>query len=152
MDNPSTDNIPGMETNDKYKKPESAEDHEKLKKQFEKTKKELEKLKNFILKKYKFVQAISILPPQAIKFFIDEEEAPKDSEKFVHLNLIIPDEKEKEVDKIKKELIKEIEKTKEKVWLHIRSLSEIWEICMDQKFELSSAIFMSFPLYDKGTL
>ncbi len=152
MNNTNSDSIPGMETNDKYKKPEVGEDPEKLKKEFEKTKKELEKLKAFILKKYKFVQAISILPPQSIKFFIEEEEAPAESEKHVHLNIIIPDEKEKEVDKIKKEIIKEIEKTKEKVWLHIRPTSEIWEICMDQKFELSSAIFMSFPLYDKGVL
>jgi len=152
MNNPNTDSIPGMETNDKYKKLENVEDPEKVKKQFEKTKKELEKLKTFILKKYKFVQAISILPPQAIKFFIDEEEAPKESEKFVHLNLIIPDEKEKEIEKIKKEIVKEVEKTKEKVWLHIRPISEIWEMCMDQKFELSSAVFMSFPLHDKGIL
>jgi len=152
MNNTNPDSIPGMETNDNYKKPDVSENPEKQKKEFEKTKKELEKLKTFILKKYKFVQAISILPPQAIKFFIDEEEAPKESEKFVHLNLIIPDEKEKEVEKIKKEIVKEVEKTKEKVWLHIRPVSEIWEICMDQKFELSSAIFMSFPLYDKGIL
>ena len=152
MNNTNSDSIPGMETNDNYKKPDIKEDPEQTKKQFEKTKKELEKLKSFILKKYKFVQAISILPPQAIKFFIDEEEVPKESEKSVHLNIIIPDEKEKEVDKIKKEIIKEIENTKEKVWLHIRPVSEIWEMCMDQKFELSSAVFMSFPLYDKGIL
>ena len=152
MNNPTPDNIPGMDINNDYKKSEAVEDPEKLKKQFEKTKKELEKLKTFILKKYKFVQAISVLPPQAVKFFIEEEEAPPESEKFVHLNIIIPDEKEKEVDKIKKELVKEIEKTKEKVWLHIRPVSDIWEMCMDQKFELSSAVFMSFPLYDKGIL
>ena len=152
MNNTNSDSIPGMETNDNYKKPDIKEDPEQTKKQFEKTKKELEKLKSFILKKYKFVQAISILPPQAIKFFIDEEEVPKESEKSVHLNIIIPDEKGKDVDKIKKEIIKEIENTKEKVWLHIRPVSEIWEMCMDQKFELSSAVFMSFPLYDKGIL
>ena len=152
MNNTNSDSIPGMETNDNYKKPDIKEDPEQTKKQFEKTKKELEKLKSFILKKYKFVQAISVLPPQAIKFFIDEEEVPKESEKSVHLNIIIPDEKGKDVDKIKKEIIKEIENTKEKVWLHIRPVSEIWEMCMDQKFELSSAVFMSFPLYDKGIL
>ena len=152
MNNNNSESIPGMDTNDAYKKPEIKENPEQLKKEFEKTKKELEKLKTFILKKYKFVQAISILPPQAIKFFIDEEEVPKESEKSVHLNIIIPDEKAKEIDKIKKEIIKEIEITKEKVWLHIRPVSEIWEMCMDQKFELSSAVFMSFPLYDKGIL
>ena len=98
MNNNNSESIPGMDTNDAYKKPEIKENPEQLKKEFEKTKKELEKLKTFILKKYKFVQAISILPPQAIKFFIDEEEVPKESEKSVHLNIIIPDEKAKEID------------------------------------------------------
>ncbi|MCA9487616.1 MAG: nucleotidyltransferase domain-containing protein [Nanoarchaeota archaeon] len=148
----SSDNIPGMETNNHYQKPDVQKEQENAKKEFEKTKKELEKIKNFITKKYKFVQAISVLPPQSIKFFIEEEEAPKESEKFVHLNLIIPDEKAKEAPKIQKEIVKELEKSKEKVWLHIRPVSEIWEICMDQKFELSSAISMSFPLFDKGIL
>ena len=152
MNNPNSESIPGMETNDKYKKPNLSQDQEKAKKEFEKTKKELEKLKNFIIKKYRFIQAISVLPPQSIKFFIEEEEAPKESEKHVHLSIIIPDEKQKEIPKIQKEIVKELEKSKEKVWLHIRPISEIWEICMDQKFELSSAIFMSFPLYDKGVL
>jgi len=152
MNNVNSDNIPGMDTNNDYNKPNIQPDAAKAKKQFEKTKKELEKLKNFIIKKYKFVQAISVLPPQAIKFFIEEEEIPKESEKHVHLNIIIPDEKEKEIEKIKKEIIKEIEKTKENVWLHIRNVSEIWEICTDQKFELTGGIFMSFPLYDKGIL
>jgi predicted nucleotidyltransferase/uncharacterized protein (UPF0332 family) len=127
-------------------------DQEKMKKEFEKTKKELEKIKNFIIKKYKFIQSISILPPQSIKYFIEEEEVPKESEKHVHLNVIISDDKEKEIPKMKKEILKEVENSKEKVWLHIRTISEIWEICMDQKFEITGAISMSFPLYDKGTL
>ncbi|MFA5953388.1 MAG: nucleotidyltransferase domain-containing protein [Candidatus Pacearchaeota archaeon] len=152
MTDQDSENIPGMEIDNKYKKPEIDNNAEQAKKQFEKTKKELDKIKNFIIKKYKFVQSISILPPQSIKFFIEEEEAPKESEKYVHINIIIPDEKEKEAQKIQKEIVKEIEKTKEKVWLHIRTPKEIWEICMDQKFEISSAIFMSFPLYDKGFL
>ncbi len=152
MNSTNSDNIPGMDLDDKYKKPVIEKNVEEQKKEFEKTKKELEKIKNFILKKYKFVQAISILPPQSIKAFIEEEEAPKESEKFVHLNIIIPDEKEKEISKIKKEIVTELEKSKEKVWLHLRTVSEIWEICTDQKFELSAAIFMSFPLYDKGIL
>jgi len=152
MNNPNSDNIPGMNTSNSYKKPNIAQDPEKVKKQFEKTKKELEKLKNFILKKYKFTQSISILPPQSIKFFIDEEEVPKETEKHVHINLIVPDSKEKEIPKIQKEILKEIEKTKEKVWVHIRTPKEIWEICTDQKFEIGSAIFMSFPMHDKGFL
>ncbi len=146
-------NIPGMDLNDSYKKSsQESPNPEDAQKEMEKTKKEVEKLKEFILKKYKYVQAIGVLPPQSLKFFIEEEEVPKESEKALHLNVIVPNNKDKEIPKIKKELISEIEKTKQNVWLHIRTPAEIWEICLDQKFELSSAIAMSYPLYDKGFL
>ena len=126
---------------------------EQFKKEIEKTKKQLEKLKNFIIKKFPDIKAISILPPQAIRFFIEEEDAPKESEKHTHLHLIVPDEKEKEIPKIKSEIIKEFEKNKEqKIWLHIRTPSALWEICLDQKFELNGGIAMTLPLYDKGIL
>jgi len=127
-------------------------DPEEEKKKFEKTKKELEKLKVFALKKFRYLLAVGILPPQAIQKFIDEEEAPTDSKDSVHVAFIVPDDKIKEIPKIKKELVEEIKKSKEKVWIHVFSTAEIWEICMDQKFELSSAIAMSYPLYDKGIL
>jgi len=125
---------------------------EEEKKKFEKTKKELEKLKDFALKKFKYIIAIGILPPQSIPKWIDEEEAPKETGEHVHIAIIIPDEKIKESEIIKSELIKEIERIKEKVWIHLFTPSDIWEIAMDQKFELSSAIAMSYPLYDKGLL
>lgn len=149
----TNDNIPEMNLNDKYvSNPAIPSTPEETKKDMEKTKKELDKLKSFIAKKFSYVQAISILPPQAIKFFIEEEDAPKETEKHIHLHIIVPDEKSKEIPKIKSEIIKEIEKLKQKIWLHIRTPSDVWEICLDQKFELSSAISMSFPLYDKGFL
>lgn len=127
-------------------------DPKEEKRKFEKTKKELEKIKNFALKKFKYITAMGILPPQSIPKWIDEEEAPKETAEYVHIAIIIPDEKIKESEKIKIELIKEIEKIKEKVWIHLFTPSDIWEIAMDQKFELSSAIAMSYPLYDKGLL
>lgn len=122
------------------------------KKKFEKTKKEIEKLKDFALKKFKYILAMGILPPQSIPKWIDEEEAPPESKDHVHLSIIVPNEKIKEIPKIKEELIKEIEKSKEKVWMHIITPADIWEISMDQKFELSSAIAMTYPLYDTGLL
>ena len=152
------DNIPEMNLGKKYTPIKESinlqtPNPEQFKKEIEKTKKELEKLKNFIVKKFPYTKAISILPPQAIKFFIEEEDAPKESEKHTHLHLVVPDEKEKEIPKIKSEIIKELEKNKEqKIWLHIRTPANLWEICLDQKFELNSAIAMSFPLYDKGIL
>lgn len=144
--------IPGMELNNNYKKPNLNTNPEEEKKRFEKTKKEIDKIKNFSLKKYKFIKAIGILPMQSIPKFIEEEEAPSDSKEFVHLVMILPDEKEKEIPKIKDEIVKEIQKTKEKIWIHLYPISEVWEICMDQKFELSSAIGMSFPVHDDGIL
>lgn len=147
----SANDIPEMDLDRKYQKsPVMPENAEKMKAEMEKTQKELEKLKGFIVKKFPFTQAISILPPQSIKLFIDEEEVPKETEKYVHLHLIIPEENFKEVKKIKEEIVKEIERIKiQKIWLHIRSPVDIGEICMDSKFELSQAIAMSFPLHDK---
>lgn len=154
-DRDSDQNIPGMELDRKYsnEKPVVPETTDKVKKDMEKTKKDLEKLKNFIIKKYPFTQAISILPPQAVKIFIDEEEVPKQTEKSIQLYVIVPEEKLKGIPKIKQEIVKQIDSLKQqKIWLHVKTPIDIWEFCLDSKFELASAIAMSFPLYDKGFL
>ncbi len=149
---PNNENIPEMKLGKKYSNAPKIQDTNETKKKLEKTKKEFEKLKNFIVKKYPFTEAIGILPPQAIKRFIDEEEVPKETEKYVHLYVIVPEEKFKEIPKIKQEIVKQIETLKEKIWLQIKTPVDIWETCLDSKFELASAIAMSFPLYDKGFL
>lgn len=148
-----------LDKNYTSKKSVVPETSDKEHKNMERTKKELEKLKSFITKKYNFVQAISILPPQALKIVIEEEigdDVPKEKfevlAKKMHLNIIIPDDKDKKIPEIKKSLIEQIEKTKQDVWIHVKTPSEIWEICSDSKYELFSAIAMSFPLYDKGIL
>jgi len=157
---PENPEIPGMEI-DRYsiKKSPIPESSEKIQKELEKTKKELEKLKISIIKKYPFIQAIGILPPQSIKSFIEEEveenipeEELKKIQKKVHLYIIIPEDKFKEIPKIKKEIISEIEKTKQNVWVYVKTPVDIWEACLDSKFELVSAVGMSFPLHDKGIL
>ncbi len=159
-DNKVEENIPGMEIN-KYstKKPITPENSKKIQKELEKTKKELEKFKGFILKKYSFTQAIGILPPPSIKEFIEEEigdnipeEEFKKIQKKVHLYIIIPEDKLKEIPKMKKEVVSEIERTKQNVWVHIKTPVDIWEAGLDSKFEFMAAIGMSFPLYDKGIL
>ncbi len=146
--------IPEMEVDNKYsaKKTIIPENSEKQIKEIEKSKKDLEKLKNFIVKKYSFIQALSLIPPQSIPSFIEEEEVPKETEKHMHLLMIVPEEKLKEIPKIKQEIVKEIEKSKQKIWLHLKTPVDIWELCLDSKFELSQPIAMSFPLYDKGIL
>jgi len=150
----SENEIPEMKLDNKYseKKPLMPENSDKAVKEMEKTKKDLEKLKNFIIKKYSYIKSISILPPQAIKVFIDEEEVPKQTEKHMQLYIVVPEEKLKEIPKIKQEIVNEIEKTKQKIWVQVKTPVDIWEICLDSKFELSAAIAMSFPLYDTGLL
>ena len=153
--------IPGMELTNQYS-PQKApipEDSEKAKKDLEKTKKELEKLKIFIIKKYPATQAIGILPPQSIKNFVEEElgeDVPQEElekiQKKVHIYVIIPEDKFKEIPKIKKEIVSEIDRTKQNVWIHIKTPVDIWEACLDSKFDIVNAIGMSFPLHDTGFL
>ena len=157
-ENEKEQEIPGMQLDNKYsaKKPILPESTEKIQKEMEKTKKELEKLKTWIVKKYPFIQSISILPPQMIKIFMDEEEIPKETEKCIHLYMIIPEEQFKELPKIKPEIIKQIDSVqknmKQKVWLQIKTPVDIWEACLDSKFEIVDAVAMSFPLHDTGFL
>jgi len=152
-------NIPEMDLNKNYSSNKlPVQNTPEKDKKNDKMKKELEKLKSFIIKKHNFIQAISILPPQSIKEFIEEESDNLSKEQFekihkkIHINLIIPDENIKKIPEIKKELVNYIEKSKQDIWIHVRTPAEIWEICTDQKFELYTAISMSFPLYDKGIL
>jgi predicted nucleotidyltransferase/uncharacterized protein (UPF0332 family) len=130
-----------------------------IQKGIEKKKKELEKLKNFLIKKYSFTQAVSILPPQFIKDFIEEEIGENIPEKELeklkgktHLLVIIPEEKFKEIGKIKKEIVRKIDSEKHDIWVHVKTPVDIWEMCLDSKFELVSAVAMSFPLHDRGIL
>ena len=146
--------IPGMDLDRKYdpKKDLIPQNTKEAKKELEKTKKELEKLKTFIIKKFPYIIALGILPPQSIPFFIEEEEVPKETEKFVHLYMIIPEDKLKETPNIKKEVVKQLDSLKQKVWIQIKTPVDVWEVGLDSKFELMSAISMAFPLYDKEFL
>ncbi len=146
--------IPEMNLDNKYSgnKDLIPESQDKMKKEMEKTKKEIEKLKSFILKKYPFTQFLSILPPASIKNFIEEEEAPKETEKYMHLFMVVPEENFKEANKIKTEIVKQIEELKQKIWLHLKTPEDLWEVCLDSKFDLIGAIAMSFPLHDTGIL
>ena len=80
--------ILGMALDNKYSAKPQIPEASVLQKEMEKTKKEMEKLKGTLVKKYPFIQSISILPPQTIKRFIDEEEAPPETEKYIHLYII----------------------------------------------------------------
>lgn len=149
--------IPEMDLDHKYQEKtdiakENIENSESAKKEVEKTKKEIEKLKSYIIKKYPFTQMIGVLPPASIKEFIEEEEVPKETEKYIHLYMIIPEEKSKDYEKIKQDLVKQIEQLKQKIWIQLKTPSELWETCLDSKFALIGAIAMSYPLHDTGIL
>ncbi|MDP3986764.1 MAG: nucleotidyltransferase domain-containing protein [Nanoarchaeota archaeon] len=153
--------IPGMDLGSNYslKKPIMPESSEKVQKELDKTKKELEKVKSMLIKKYPFIHAMGILPRQSVKLFIDEDlgESVPEAElqkvlKKIHLYIIVPEEKFKEIPKIKKEIVADLDKAKQDAWVYIKTPVDVWESCLDSKFDMVSAIGMSFPLHDKGML
>ena len=135
-------------------KPSVKEVPEEVKKELEKTKVKLETFKKQLLKKFSFISALGLVPPQASKIVEEEEEIPEEEkkEKLIHVLVLLPDEKSKELGKVKIEAIKLVEKTKPKIWVHVKTIEELWEICFDSKYEYIEAIAMSYPLYDKGVL
>ncbi len=127
---------------------------EKQKKEFEKTRTKLEALKRHLLTKYKSIEAIGIIPPQAAEKFDEENELSEEEkkEKPIHLAIILPDDEEKQYNKIKSEILKKIKDDKLKVWLNLFLEKDLWEICNDSKFDIAEAIGMAFPMHDKGIL
>ncbi len=126
---------------------------ENIKKEIEKIKENLKEFKKSLIKRFPYVSAIGILPPPAAKIIEEEEEVEKEKdEKLIHVIIIIPEEKSKELNKLKVEAIKLIHQLKPRIWLHIKTAQQLWEICFDGKYALIEAISMSFPLYDKGIL
>jgi predicted nucleotidyltransferase/uncharacterized protein (UPF0332 family) len=140
-------------------KPANDKENKKAMAEMEKTKKKLEELKKEIVKKYPYISAIGIIPAAANEKLIEEEieqELPEkeleEMKKMIHLCVIIPDEKEKQLAKIKLELIQKIKNFQPKVWLHFYIPKDIWEIGFDGKYEVMEAISMAYPLHDKGLL
>ncbi len=123
-------------------------------KEMQKVREKLESLKKFICSKYKFVNAIGIIPPQASEIFDEENELTEQEkkEKPMHLVIILPDNKEKEFNKIRGEIVQKIKETKQKIWLNLFLERDLWEICLDSKYDIIEALGMAFPLYDKGIL
>ncbi len=127
---------------------------EEAKKEMEKTREKLEDFKKFVLKKYPFTIAIGIIPPQAAEKFDEENELTEEEKKDkpMHIIVIVPEDNFKEINKIKAELIKESKDMKPKIWLNLMTPVDLWNFSLDGKYDISEAIGMSFPLYDKGLL
>ena len=127
---------------------------EEAKKEVDKTKQKLEEFKKEVLKKFPFTLAIGITPPQAAEKF-DEELGLTDEEKKgkpMHILMVIPEENFKEIAKIKPEIIKLIKDMKPKLWVNIITPVDLWNYCLDSKYDIVEALGMSYPLHDKGIL
>ena len=127
---------------------------EEVRKEMEKRKEELDKVQKFIVKKYSFIIAVGILPPQSVPKIEEEEDIPEAErkEKRTHILVLIPEEQFKNIPKLKKEIVDYSKNIKPKLWFHIITPVDIWNFYMDSRYDLSTAIAMAFPLYDKGLL
>jgi len=124
-----------------------------LKKKIEKARKVVDSYKDIILKKYSFIKSISLMPPEASKLIEEGEEVEKEKgEKVFHVIVIVPDENIKDIPKLKIDSIKIVKDKKPKIWLHFYSVSALWQIGLDSKYELLDAIALSLPIYDTGVL
>jgi predicted nucleotidyltransferase len=156
---PGPTDIPGMTKAMDYdslkKNPVLGQDvPEKVKKQMDETRKKLDKLKKEFLKKYDFILGMGIIPPQAADRF-DEEMALTPEEKKLkpmHLTVVIPEDKFKEIKKIRNEMIIMAKDIKPIIWINVVTPVDLSNYCLDSKFEIIEAIGMSYPLYDKGIL
>lgn len=129
----------------------SAEAIEKM----EKTKTKLDEFKKKVIKKFPFTLSLSIIPAQMSKIFEEDEGLMKEEieRKPLHLMMVIPEEKFKEIPKkIKPEVLKIIKECKQEIWIHIKTPVDVWNYGLDSKYEFLDAIGASFPLHDKGFL
>jgi len=116
--------------------------------------KKLDGLKKYINKKHKSVSGIGIIPPQAAELFDEENELTDEEkkEKPMHLVVVLPNDKEKEFNEVKLDILKKIKEDKLKIWLNIFLEADLWEIALDSKYPVIEAIGMAYPLFDKGIL
>jgi predicted nucleotidyltransferase len=149
-----TDNLA---SNSKYQSENQvpAKTPEEQSKEFEKLKKKLEDFKKKVLKKFSFTKALAVLPANASPIFEEDEQLPKEiiDTKPLHLFMIIPEDKFKDLNKIKSEVIQIVKDSKENLWIHIKTAEvDLWNYGLDSKYEFIDAISASFPLHDTGIL
>jgi predicted nucleotidyltransferase len=123
-------------------------------KQMDKTKADIEKLKKDLVKQYKFIESIGIVPAQASQKIEEEYEVPEADckRKLIHLLVVVPEDKFKEIQKIRLECIKKAKDINDKIWMHIMTPVDIWNLGLDSKFDVFEALAMSYPILDKGLL
>jgi uncharacterized protein (UPF0332 family)/predicted nucleotidyltransferase len=127
---------------------------EEVRKEMEKTRENLDDFKKTIIKKYPFTIAIGIIPPQASEKIEEEESVPEEEckQKPIHVFIVIPEEKFKDMAKIREDIVKLVKDNKPKIWIHVKTPVDVFNYCLDSKYDIAGAIAMSFPLFDKGFL
>ena len=122
--------------------------------ELEKIKGKLDSLRKTIAKKYPFIMSLGLLPMNAFSLFEEDEGVPKAiaDTKPLHLIMIIPEEKYKDISKIKPEIVKIVKESKENFWVHIKTPIDLWNYGLDSKFEFIDAISASLPIQDSGFL
>jgi len=125
-----------------------------LKKKMDKTNKEIEKFKNELVKKFKYVEAVGVVPAQANKKVEEEYEitAAEAAKGLIHVAVVIPEKHFKEIGKVRLEAIALAKKVNDKIWAHVITPVDIWNLGLDSKFEVMEAISMAYPILDKGLL
>jgi predicted nucleotidyltransferase/uncharacterized protein (UPF0332 family) len=134
--------------------PISNEISAEMQKQMDKTKTEIDKFKKEIMKKYKYVEALGILPAQTAQKIEEEYEVPEAEakKKLIHLLMVIPEDKFKEIGKVRTDAIKTAQEINNKLWVHVMTPVDIWNLGLDSKFDIVEAFAMSYPVIDKGIL
>lgn len=125
-----------------------------IQKAMDKTQKDLEKYKKEIIKKYKYIEAIGIIPAQAAKKIEEEYEVPESEAKkgLIHVITIIPEDHFKDIGKVRLDAIKVAKEANEKLWVHVMTPVDVWNLALDSKQDIVEAFGMSYPILDKGLL
>ena len=122
------------------------------KKEAEKAKKDIDIFAKKVNEKFKFIGAIGVLPAQANKIIEEDYEVPEVERKknLIHVLTIVPEKQFKNISKIRLEMIKLGKTVNEKIWVHVLTPVDIWNLGLDSKFDTFEAFAMSYPVYDKN--
>ncbi|MBT3643028.1 hypothetical protein HN604_00860 [archaeon] len=125
-----------------------------LKEKAKKAGDDVKALHESFVEKYKFIEAIGIIPKQASKKIEEEYEiVEEDSKKeLVHVLVLIPEKKFKQIKEIRLEMVERAKKISDKFWIHVMTQVDLWNLGLDSKFEVAEALAISYPLMDKGIL
>ena len=134
--------------------PVSNQIEDALKKKADNIQKDIQKFKESITKKYKFIEALGVIPKAASKAIEEEYEISEvDSKRdLTHILMIIPEKQFKNIGSIRLETIKIAKEINDKLWIHVMTPVDFWNLGLDSKFEVMEAVAMSFPILDKGIL